>query len=234
MAPNSISDSRLVQTIIKSLTDETQAIVELGCGWGRNLAAAALETSRRDLTFIGLEQSQDGLRCTEKLLTKDPSVRAQTAYFDFYEPDYSALQKYDDIVVFTSAAIEQIALIGARFIDEILKIAKNVTLIFYEPIGWQRDENLQKFGLHTTLLETLGSVPSEKQHILNYTFVLDTQALESNAVSWSVCGKYNLNLWSVIQDAVARNVVVQTDAEFNIFGLNPFNPYSLIVLEKLE
>lgn len=232
MVPNTISDPRLVDAVIDATTDQTQAIVELGCGWGRNLASAAIRMHRRDLTFIGLEQAQDGLHCTERLLSKDPSVRFLTSHFDFYEPDYSSLEEFDDIVVFSCAAIEQIAFIGTSFIDDVMAIADNVTLILYEPIGWQRNVDFHKFALHTALSEIMENMPPEKQHILNYTFDLDDRLIEQNAVSWSVCALYNLNLWSVIQDAASRGIVNLTRAEFNIFGVNPFNPYSLIVLEK--
>ena len=232
MVPNAISDSRLAKAVLNAVTDQTQAIVELGCGWGRNLANAAIETPRRDLTFVGLEQAKDGLRCTEELLSKDSSVRFQTAHFDFYDPDYSSLSEFSNIVVFSCAAIEQIAFIGADFIDDIMAIADNVTLILYEPIGWQRTKHYEKFALHTALSEIMEKNSPDKQHVLNYIFDLDNQALEQNAASWSVCAKYNLNLWSVIQNAISRDVVELIRAEFDIFGINPFNPYSLIVLKK--
>lgn len=232
MVPNGTTDIRLIETIVGALSGKTQAIVELGCGWGRNLANTALHTDRRDLTFVGLEQSKDGLRCTEELLSQDPTIRYQTGYFDFYEPDFSMLSEFDDVLVFSCAAIEQIAFIGAGFIDKIMSAAENVTLIFYEPFAWQCDKQLQEFGVMTAVMEIMGNVPQEKHHQLTYSFDLEDRAVSANAVSWSIAGKYNLNLWSVIQNAVSRGIVDMERVEFDIFGLNPFNPYSLVVLTK--
>ncbi len=234
MVPNETTDDRLIDTVLDALTDDTQAVIEMGCGWGRNLASTALGTGRRDLTFIGLEQSADGLKCTKDLLAIDPTIQAKTNHFDFYSPDFSVLQEYDNIVIFSCAAIEQIAFIGADFIDRVMAISDNVTLILYEPIGWQRSKQLQEFGVMTTVMEIMGNVPADKQHMQVYDFDLMDTAVSANAVSWSIGGRYNLNLWSVIQDAISRGVVKTTRSEFDIFGINPFNPYSLVVLEKQD
>lgn len=232
MVPNETTDARLIDAVLNAVTDETQAVIELGCGWGRNLASTALRTDRRDLTFIGLEQSADGLQCTEELLAKDPTIQARTNDFDFYSPDFSALQEYNNIVVFSCAAIEQISFIGTDFIDQVMAIADNVTLIFYEPIGWQRLKQLQEFGVMTSVMEIMGNVPADKQHMKVYNFELKDSAVSANAVSWSICGRYNLNLWSVIQHAISCGTVNVKHSEFDIYGMNPFNPYSLIILEK--
>lgn len=232
MRPNDWTDSRLIDAIVGALRDETEAICEIGCGWGRNLASTALATERRDLKFIGLEQSEHGLTCTRELLQKDASIQFKTSDFDFYSADFSELQNFDDIVVFSCAAIEQITFISTSFIEHIMALGSNVTLILYEPIGWQRIKELQKFGVMTTIMEIMGNVPPEKHHIQTYTFDLLDKALLSNAASWSVGGRYNLNLWSVIEDAVARQLVTMPRCEFDISGINPFNPYSLIILEK--
>lgn len=234
MVPNVTTDSSLIDAVLDALSDDTQAIIEMGCGWGRNLASTALGTDRRDLTFIGLEQSADGLRCTKELLEMDPTIQIKTNHFDFYNPDLSILKAYDNVVVFSCAAIEQIAFIGADFIDQVMGICENVTLILYEPFGWQRTQQLQEFGVITTVTEIMGNVPADKQHMKVYGFELIDSAMPMNAVSWSISGRYNLNLWSVIQDAMSRGIVNATRSEFDISGINPFNPYSLIVLEKQD
>lgn len=232
MVPNATTDTRMIDTIVNAFNDDTQAVVELGCGWGRNLAAIALSTHRRDLTFVGLEQSENGLNCTQELLQKDPTIQFSTDHFDFYNPDFSGVQDLNDIVVFSCAAIEQIAFIGTDFIDRVMAMANNVTLIFYEPIGWQRIGQLQEFGVATTLKEMMGNIPLEKFHVKEYIFNLVDAAVLSNAVSWSIGGRYNLNLLSVIQHAIKRQIVDMKQAEYDISGMNPFNPYSLIVLKK--
>lgn len=232
MVPNETTDERLIDTVLHALTDDTKAVIEMGCGWGRNLAGTALRTERRDLTFIGLEQSADGLKCTKDLLAIDPTIQAKTNHFDFYSPDFSMLKDYDNIVVFSCAAIEQIAFIGADFIDRVMAICDNVTLILYEPFGWQRSKQLQEFGVMTTVMEIMGNVPADKQHLKVYDFELMDSAVSANAVSWSIGGRYNLNLWSVIQDAISRKIIKAIRSEFDVSGINPFNPYSLVVLEK--
>lgn len=232
MVPNSVTDNRLIEAVVDSVKPDTEAIIELGCGWGRNLAAAAIKIPDNDITYIGLEQAPAGLRCTKELLSRDPRIKFQTGNFDFYTPDFSILKKYKRATVFTCAAIEQIAFIGTRFIDQVLQISDEITLIFYEPFGWQRNPDHQKFAVLTALQEVMGNVPPEKEHTLNYVFDLNDNAIAANAVSWSIASRYNFNLWSVILNAVARSIVDMDRAEFDIFGLNPFNPYSLVVLNK--
>lgn len=232
MVPNDTSDTRVVDAVVSAVNDKTQALIEMGCGWGRNLANAALGLSRRDITFIGLEPAEEGRKCTEALLSKDPNVQYKTSYFDFYDPDFSLIKEYDDIVIFSCAAIEQITLIDAKFIEKITALADNVTLIFYEPIGWQRTIDHQRFGAHTVLTEIMGSVPVTEFHQGKYTFEMVDGAVDANAVSWAVICRYNLNLLSLIHNAISRNVVDLKSADYEIFGLNPFNPYSLFVLGK--
>ena len=164
----------------------------------------------------------------------DSTIQITTDYFDFYSPDFSKLKKYDNIVIFSCAAIELIAFIGSDFIDRVMAISDIVTLILYEPLGWQRNQQLQEFGVMTTVMEIMGNVPAEKQHMKVYDFELMDSAVSANAVSWSIGDRYNLNLWSVIQDAISRKIVKTTRSEFDISGINPFNPYSLVVLEKQD
>lgn len=232
MVPNDTTDSRLVDAVVAGVTDSTQAVIEMGCGWGRNLAAAALDIPRRDITFVGLEPSEAGQECTEGLLSKDPTIQYRTGYFDFYNADFSLIEDFDDIVIFSCAAIEQVTLLDPKFIDQVLAIADKVTLIFYEPIGWQRTVDHQRFGAHTVLSEIMGNVPGPELHQLKYTFEMVDGAVDANAVSWAVICRYNLNLLSLIHNAIARSLVDLKSADYEIFGLNPLNPYSLFVLEK--
>ena len=232
MVTNDTTDSRLVDSVVAGITDSTQAVIEMGCGWGRNLAGAALDIARRDITFVGLEPSESGRQCTEGLLSKDATIQFRTGHFDFYNADFSLIEDFDDIVIFSCAAIEQVTLLDPKFIDQVLGIADKVTLIFYEPIGWQRTIDHQRFGAHTVLSEIMGNVPGPEFHQVKYTFEMMDGAVDANAVSWAVICRYNLNLWSVIQNAISRGVVDLKSADYEIFGLNPLNPYSLFVLEK--
>lgn len=232
MVPNETNDSRLVDAVVASVTDSTQAVIEMGCGWGRNLAGAALDIERRDITFVGLEPSESGRECTKGLLSKDPTIQHRTGHFDFYNADFSLIEDFDDIVIFSCAAIEQVTLLDPKFIDQVLAIADKVTLIFYEPIGWQRTIDHQRFGAHQILTEIMGNVPVTEFHQSKYIFEMMDGAVDANAVSWAVICRYNLNLLSMIQNAISRGVVDLKSADYEIFGLNPLNPYSLFVLEK--
>lgn len=230
--PNDATDLTYIETIVSRLRPETEAVVELGCGWGRNLARIAKRSGRRDLVYIGGEQSPTGCACTKRLLDSDPEINSEVFEFDFYDPDVSFLDDYSDVVVFTCAAIEQIFLLPPDFIRSIMEGDRKVTLIFYEPFGWQRNPQLQKMAVEKCLLQFFGAVIPKDGIIYTHNFTLEPQHFFMNAACWAISCSYNVNLWSLIEDAIADGLAELSHSRFEIFGPNPFNPYSLVVLEK--
>ena len=57
--------------------------------------------------------------------------------FDFRHADLSIIPKYDNVLVFSSHAIEQVNIIPDDLLPVIARVAKKVTCIHMEPFGFQ-------------------------------------------------------------------------------------------------
>ncbi len=219
----------LIDYLARLVTPETNAIIELGCGWGRNLVRLAQRLGRSDITYIGCEQSDAGRHITARLLAHDPSVRYATHDFDFYALDYRPDEAFDEVLVFTSAALEQITFTPPDLLRYAAGLGKRVRIALFEPFGWQRVDGLRPSVPRQCILEMYGHAPSTVKG--THVFHVRDQNVDLNAAAWSVICKYNMNLYSLIQRAEADGMALKQLA-FNVWGPNPFNPYSLAVLES--
>ena len=229
--PLDFNGLQFLERIMAHLTEKTDALIELGAGWGRNLGHIADRTKRRDLKYIACEQADSGREATERLLACDPTIDAEIRPFDFYAYDFNFMRAYDHPLIFSSAAIEQIAFLPVEFITDIFHAAPAATLLFYEPFGWQRRDNLLKFAVEKILVEISTSVPSAQSLFKTHSFDLRPSKFWENAAAWSVSGRYNLNLWSIIQHAERPGAAEIIETALDTYGSNPFNPYSIAVLQ---
>ena len=219
----------LVDALSSIITPSTEAVVELGCGWGRNLAALATTLDRQDLVFIGAEQSEAGRNCTRALMETSGKFQNVAVEFDFYEPDLSFLKPYNDVTIFTCAAIEQIAFLPPDFIETLFKSANNVTLVFLEPFAWQADESLAR-TIHSKCILNVRDQSSFTSILKDYEFRLFDKYLNQNAAVWALSCCYNMNLYSLLKSAEKSRTATIDKLVFNVVGNNLFNPYSLAIL----
>jgi len=225
-------DLRLIDCLKENLTSDVDTVVEFGAGWGKNLSLLLMSSGRSDVKYMACEQSESGQQSFERLFGLLDGLEFSSHPFDFYTPDFSMLKGKNHVLAFTSAAIEQIAFLPSTFLDGLLEVAEKVTLVFYEPIGWQRSIERINFVIKTVVGEFGGQVPPEKWHGKNFVFKFDDHNFLDNAASWSIYGKYNINLLNMIEIAIEEKRVRQLDRQYDIYSENPLNPYSLIVLEK--
>ncbi len=224
-----VDDRRFIEALAEQVTPATQAVVELGAGWGRNLAALALRLGREDLTFIGGEQSESGQTCVTRLMGLEDRFEGHGHPFDFYAADLDFLSDYDDVLVFTCAAIEQIAFLPPDFIARVLAAAPRVRLVLFEPFGWQANRALAR----NILQRSVAAVVAEKDPsgiVDEYRFRLSDDMLDQNSAVWALCGSYNMNLLSLIRKAEADGLARLNRLALNMDGRNLFNPYSLAIL----
>ena len=119
------------------------------------------------------------------------------------------------------------------FFQKLLDSAEKLTLVFYEPIGWQRFKGLSRFAVKTYFNEFCNLIPSEKWIGQDPTFKLSDELFHENAVTWSVIHRYNLNLLNQISDLVDNRRMQLVQADYDIFGSNPVHPMSLFILKKM-
>jgi len=128
----------VAEAVIATCRDETQAIVDLGCGWGRSLFEVWLRGGPRSATYHGLEFTQAGLDCVATLAKLEPGMAVRTARFDFQRPDFASLAPgLKHAVVFTVSSVHQIPLLDKDAVRSILRIADTVDCLHFEQIGWQ-------------------------------------------------------------------------------------------------
>ena len=129
---------------------------------------------------------------------------------------------------FTYAAIEQVPFVHYSFLEKIMGAADRVTLVHVEPFGWQRFTNITRFVIVRFLGEGLGHL--RERHFARHVFRFSDQCFHDNSASWAIAGCYNLNLLRLVGRLVENEQGGLDHAAYDVFGENPLNPYSLIVV----
>lgn len=112
-------------------------IVELGCGYGRNLFEIFYNGGPRQARYFGGELTESGVALAQELAALAPEMDATFFRFDYLNPDFSALPRVDRALVFTMHSIEQVRRIEPSLFDAIAGAARHVTCIHLEPFGFQ-------------------------------------------------------------------------------------------------
>ena len=128
----------VADAVIAACRDDTGAVVDLGCGWGRSLFDVWLRGGPRAAGYHALEFTQAGLDCVALLASLEPRMTVVAARFDFQKPDFSSLPRdLAHAVVFTISSVHQVPAIDKEAFRAILTIADRVDCLHFEQIGWQ-------------------------------------------------------------------------------------------------
>ena len=112
------------------------AIVELGCGYGRNLFDIFYGGGPQDVPYYGGELTESGVAVAQEIAALDPAMKASFFSFDYLEPAL-AIAPVERALVFTIHSIEQVCQIDPRLFAVIAGAAKRVDCIHLEPFGFQ-------------------------------------------------------------------------------------------------
>ncbi|MEY8240954.1 MAG: hypothetical protein RPT25_11460 [Cycloclasticus sp.] len=112
------------------------AVVELGSGYSQNLIKLFYQGGPR-VPYYGGEFTQSGTECAQMLSDLTDDFELIPFRFDFRKPDFSMIGKYDNVLVFSCHAIEQVNLIPDDLLTKISALSKQVTCIHIEPFGFQ-------------------------------------------------------------------------------------------------
>jgi len=224
-------DFRLIDCLKDCLAPDVDCVVEFGAGWGKNLSLLLIGSGRSDVEFIACEPSSSGRYCFEKLFSQLAGVKFSSQPFDFSDPKMDMIGERKHVLAFTSAAIEQVVFLPRSFMKGLLNLAEKVTLVFYEPIGWQR--SMDHFNrVFSTVLDEYGgkSVPGAYKN--GYVFKFSDEYFLDNSSSWAILSKYNINLLNILNNVVNEEKAALLGVHYDIYSSNPLNPYSLFILEK--
>lgn len=114
-------------------------IVELGCGYGRNLFEIFYSGGATDIWYYGGEFTKSGVDIATKLANATPNMNATFFHFNHLEPnlDFIKQKGYKRAFVFTSHSIEQVKYIPQNWFKVVSGIAEYVRCIHLEPYGFQ-------------------------------------------------------------------------------------------------
>ena len=127
-------------TLLIDLIDATgpyDAIIELGCGYGRNLFEIFYGGGPRDAKYIGGEFTKSGVEIAQKLAKKAPKMKTEFFHFNHLEPKLPFKKPFNRAFVFTCHSIEQVMQINENWFDEVVKAGEFVRGAHLEPFGFQ-------------------------------------------------------------------------------------------------
>ena len=215
-----------IRYLMNNVLPETEAVVELGSGWSSNLFQLFVGLGRpccNDVDFIGAEYTDDGRSCARIIADLDGVVRYKDYHMDYRNADVSFLKSYKKhVLVFTHHSIEQVDFIDPKLYQQLAALDAQVTLIHFEPVGWQRDARLlaaRQAGdddLFKLLQKQLpNSLVTEQDQINNAAWL-----------SWR--GGYNVNLTAVIKKFADSGQITMVETAYDFSGRgNVLNPSTL-------
>jgi hypothetical protein len=227
VSPSAPDTSAIFDAIARAVAPETDCIVEFGAGLGFNLARLRLRLPGRPISYIACEPSEHGRRAAAQLFSADPQAVCETRTFDYAEADLGFLGRFRHIVAFSAHSMEQIPVLGDAFYRALL--GTNVAQCFHlEPVGWQRFTDIAE-----TVMAFHREPQARRQFVDDYEFVVADSQLVTNAAMWSATAGYNTDLLPLIGAAAARGDVALTALPYEIVGINPFNPSTLIAWRRI-
>lgn len=127
-------------TLLIDLIEATgpyDAIIELGCGYGRNLFEIFYGGGPREAKYIGGEFTKSGVEIAQKLAKKAPKMKTEFFHFNHLEPKLPFKKPFKRAFVFTCHGIEQVMQINENWFDEVVKAGEFVRGAHLEPFGFQ-------------------------------------------------------------------------------------------------
>lgn len=131
----------LKKRLDKHITKDTDAVIDLGSGWGRH--SIHIASSKPSYKIISGELSDSGRRVTE-YFTNKYGLDIETFQFNWRDNksfiELLSTKRYKEIVIFTSNTIEQIDYIDVEFFQDLLDLPiEKIKVIHIEPVKFQYD-----------------------------------------------------------------------------------------------
>ncbi len=195
----------VARTICNACRPETGCVVELGSGYGRFLFRVWLCGGPADAPYFAMEFTEAGRQCTRAIADLEPAIDMRVSPFDYNDPDYSVLPSgLGHAVVFSCQSIEQMPALKKEVLTGLFGVAREITCLHFEPVGWQLNEKDK----------TPGEGASSKAYA------------EEN--------DYNRNLWPLLMELRDESQIKIDRAEADIFGVVPENCVSIIGWTKTD
>jgi hypothetical protein len=116
-------------------------IVELGCGYGRNLVELFFNGGPK-IPYFGGELTETGRAIGDALASLSKEQTLSFHPFDHVSPDLSWMPRCNRALIYTVHSIEQVYKIDTTFFECIAGSAEHVTGLHLEPFGFQVNPDL--------------------------------------------------------------------------------------------
>lgn len=118
-------------------TQRFDAIVELGSGLGERLFELYLGGGPAHIPYFGAEYWESGRRVADRLAALEPKLDFRSVPFDLSQPDFSFLDGFGRVLLFTNAAAYCVPGLPADFARRLAGAAPEVTGVHFELIHHQ-------------------------------------------------------------------------------------------------
>lgn len=126
-----------IAEVLRQYVTPSDTLVELGCGWGRNLFFAVSKGLCKNA--FGGEYTEEGVRLGE-LVAKTFRAPIEFAQFDYCNPREEVLERLRGAVIFTHNSIEQIRNLPEKTVNALIDNEPKA-VVHFEPVYEYREED---------------------------------------------------------------------------------------------
>jgi len=217
-----------IRYLSKLIRPNTTAVIEVGSGWSSNLLQLYLAhgtTRSKKIIYYGGEYTREGQVCGKFLAERDPALKYRAFSFDYRNPNVEFLiRQKGHILLFTAHSVEQVDAINPALFEQLAALPNPVTVVHFEPVGWQRDPELlrRREVNDTPFFEAIGAEALRGE----------IASVVRNAAWWSWRLEYNRNLVPIIARLESESTIQMVRNAWDFSGAgNVLNPSSLIHYE---
>ncbi len=134
------------EAVLACCEPDTNLVVELGSGWGRNLFAIWCAGGPREATYVAAEFTDAGREASERLGTLAPAMSLRTLPFDYTRPELGDLPDARHAVVITGHSVDMMPELGPGVFAAIRGVAERVSCLHFEAVGWQSPDRGDREG----------------------------------------------------------------------------------------
>jgi hypothetical protein len=220
-----VSAASPIRYLSQFIRPDTTAVMELGSGWSSNvfqLYIAHGATRAKKIIWYGGEYTREGQLCAKFIARREEEMKYRSFSFDYRNPDVAFLARQrGHILLFTSHSIEQVDVISPDLFEQLKQIPNPVTVVHFEPVGWQRFPELMKRREENDIdgFEAIGARALSG----------DISSVAENAAWWSWRLEYNKNLLPIVARLREEGAIRMVREAYDFSGhANVLNPSSLI------
>ncbi|TAK99872.1 MAG: class I SAM-dependent methyltransferase [Rhodospirillaceae bacterium] len=223
--PSHLNNEMIVPAVMELIDDSTEAVVELGCGWGRHLFGLRnlVEHDFPALRYFGCELSDTGLEAGRSIAALElgrASVKFES--FDYLAPSFEFLHGLQNVVFFTCHSVEQIKYIGEELFHAMAVAAPKVRVIHCEPVGWQLNDELVRKAETDNKIE----MPA------TFAIRLGGEVDDSFSARMPVALGWNRNLVACLMSLQNQGAIKIEFIDPNCAGNDIYNPSTIIQWTK--